>query len=412
MSVNEPLRPLQSLRSFEPVQLASRIDAVLEQTLHDQRLVGAVVLVAHRAKLIYQRAAGLADREAQLPMREDALFRLSSVSKPIVSVAALALIGQGKLNLDDDISRWLPYFKPTLSDGQPATITVRQLLSHTAGFTYGFLESDQGGPYRDAGVCDGMERSNLTLEENLRRLSHAPLLYPPGSSWGYSIATDVLGGVIAAVTGTSLAAAIDALIAKPLGLRDIGFGVFDASRLSPAYLNDQAQPRRMKGLEVVAVFEGTAGIKLEPSRALDPKAFNSGGSGLIGSAGEFLQLLETLRKGGAPLLPEALVDEMTRNQTGELELENWPGRGFGLGFTVLKDPAAAQTAESVGSWRLGGAYGHSWFVDPAEQLTVVAFTNTAFEGMFGQFTVDLCNAVYGAINSDRCKVVVAPESDS
>ncbi|WP_030128871.1 serine hydrolase [Pseudomonas sp. QTF5] len=412
MSFNEPLRPLQSLRPFEPVQLASRIDAVLEQTLHDQRLVGAVVLVAHRGKLIYQRAAGLADREAQLPMREDALFRLSSVSKPIVSVAALVLIGQGKLNLDDDISRWLPYFKPTLSDGQPATITVRQLLSHTAGFTYGFLESDQGGPYRDAGVSDGMERSNLTLEENLRRLSHAPLLYPPGSSWGYSIATDVLGGVIAAVTGTSLAAAIDALIAKPLGLRDVGFGVSDASRLSPAYLNDQPQPRRMKEREVVAVFEGTAGIKLEPSRALDPQAFNSGGSGLIGSAGEFLQLLETLRKGGAPLLPEALVDEMTTNQTGDLELANWPGRGFGLGFTVLKDPAAARTVESVGSWRLGGAYGHSWFVDPAEQLTVVAFTNTAFEGMFGQFTVDLCNAVYGAINSDRREVVVTPESDS
>ena len=401
MSVNEPLRPLQSLRSFEPVQLASRIDAVLEQTLHDQRLVGAVVLVAHRGKLIYQRAAGLADREAQLPMREDALFRLSSVSKPIVSVAALALIGQGKLNLDDDITRWLPYFKPTLSDGQPATITVRQLLSHTAGFTYGFLESDQGGPYRDAGVSDGMERSDLTLEENLRRLSHAPLLYKPGSSWGYSIATDVLGGVIAAVIGTSLATAINTLIAKPLGLIDIGFGVSDASRLSPAYLNDQPQPRRMKELEVVPVFEGTAGIKLEPGRALDPQAFNSGGSGLIGSAGEFLQLLETLRKGGAPLLPKALVEDMTCNQTGELELENWPGRGFGLGFTVLKDPAAAQTAESVGSWRLGGAYGHSWFVDPVEQLTVVAFTNTAFEGMFGQFTVDLCYAVYGAIDSDR-----------
>lgn len=177
MSVNEPLRSLQSLRSFEPVELASRIDAVLEQTLHDQRLVGAVVLVAHCGKLIHQRAAGLADRGTQLPMREDALFRLSSVSKPIVSVAALALIGQGKLNLDDDITRWLPYFKPTLSDGQPATITVRQLLSHSAGLTYGFLESDQGGPYRDAGVPDGMERSNVTLEENLRRLSHAPLLY-------------------------------------------------------------------------------------------------------------------------------------------------------------------------------------------------------------------------------------------
>jgi len=395
MSVNEPLRPLQSSLSVEPAQLASRIDAVLEQTLSDQRLVGAVVLVAHRGQIVYKRATGLADREAQLPMRENALFRLSSVSKPIVSVAALALIGQGRINLDDDITHWLPHFKPTLGDGTPALITVRQLLTHTAGLNYGFLESDQGGPYRAAGVSDGMDRTDLTLEENLRRLSHAPLLYKPGSNWGYSIATDVLGGVIAAAHGTSLAEAVEQLVTRPLGLRDTGFKVTDVSRLSPAYLNDQPQPRRMKELEVVPVFEGTAGIRLQPSRALDTGVYNSGGSGMVGSAGEFLQLLETLRKGGAPLVPKALVEEMGSNQTGDLELANWPGRGFGLGFTVLKDPAAAQTAESVGTWRLGGAYGHSWFVDPAQQLTVVAFTNTAFEGMFGQFTVDLCNAVYG-----------------
>ncbi|AZD38401.1 Beta-lactamase [Pseudomonas chlororaphis subsp. aurantiaca] len=395
MSVNEPLRPLQSLRSFEPTQVASRIDAVLEQTLHDQRLVGAVVLVAHRGELIYRRAAGLADREAQVPMREDALFRLSSVSKPIASVAALVLVAQGKIQLDDDISRWLPYFKPTLSDGQPATITLRQLLSHTAGLSYGFLESAEGGPYHAAGVSDGLERSELSLEENLRRLGQIPLQYKPGSNWGYSIATDVLGGLIAAVHGTTLAVAIDQLVVQPLQLHDTSFKVSDVNRLTAAYLNDQPRPHRIEALEVVPVFEGTAGIKLDPARALDPNAYDSGGSGLIGSAGEFLTLLETLRKGGAPLLPQALVDEMTSNQTADLELENWPGRGFGLGFTVLKDPAAAQTAESAGSWRLGGAYGHSWFVDPAEQLTVVAFTNTAFEGMFGQFTVDLCNAVYG-----------------
>ncbi len=368
---------------------------MLEQTLHERRLVGAVVLVAHRGQQVYQRAAGLADREAQVPMRQDALFRLSSVSKPITSVAALALIAQGRINLDDDISHWLPHFKPTLADGTPALITVRQLLTHTAGLTYGFLESDQGGAYLEAGVSDGMDRTELSLEENLRRLGQAPLLYKPGSHWGYSIATDVLGAVIAAAHGTSLAEAVDQLVARPLGWSDSGFRLTDANRLSPAYLNDQPQPRRMRAREVVPVFEGTAGIRLDPARALDSGAYDSGGSGMVGSAGEFLQLLETLRKGGAPLLPKHLVAEMASNQTDDLELANWPGRGFGLGFTVLKDPLAAQTAESVGTWRLGGAYGHSWFVDPAQELTVVAFTNTAFEGMFGQFTVDLCNAVYG-----------------
>lgn len=395
MSVNEPLGPLQSVRTFEPAQLGARIDAVLKQTLSDQRLVGAVVLVAQGGTLIYHSATGLADREAKSPMREDALFRLASVSKPITSVAALALVAQGKLGLDDDINRWLPYFKPTLSDGQPAVITVRQLLSHTAGLGYAFLESDQGGPYLAAGVSDGLDHNDLTLEENLRRLSKAPLLYKPGSNWGYSIATDVLGAVIAAVSGTPLESAIEVLIAKPLGLRELSFGTTDAARLVPAYLNDQPRPRRMRELEVTPVFEGTAGIRLAPARALDTQAYPSGGSGLVGTAGEFLLLLETLRKGGAPLLPKALVEEMGKNQTGSLDLANWPGRGFGLGFTVVKDPVAAKTVESVGTWRLGGAYGHSWFVDPAEQLTVVAFTNTAFEGMAGQFTVDLCNAVYG-----------------
>ncbi|SDX70062.1 CubicO group peptidase, beta-lactamase class C family [Pseudomonas syringae] len=395
MSVKEPLRQLRPVRTFEPALLGARIDEVLKQTLSDQRLVGAVVLVAQGGELIYHRATGLADREAELPMREDALFRLSSVSKPITSVAALALIAQGKLGLDDVVSHWLPYFTPTLADGQPAPITVRQLLSHTAGLGYAFLESDQGGPYLAEGVSDGLDHNDLTLEENLRRLSKAPLLYTPGSDWGYSIATDVLGGVIAAVTGTTLETAIDELIAQPLGLRELSFGTTAAERLVPAYMNDDPQPRRMRELEVAPVFEGTAGIRLAPSRALDTKAYPSGGSGMVGTAGEFLTLLETLRKGGAPLLPKALVDEMGTSQTGSLELANWPGRGFGLGFTVLKDPEAAQTVESVGTWRLGGAYGHSWFVDPAEQLTVVAFTNTAFEGMFGQFTVDLCNAVYG-----------------
>ncbi|MCU1717706.1 serine hydrolase domain-containing protein [Pseudomonas sp. 5P_3.1_Bac2] len=396
MSVNEALRDLPSVRSFEPAQLAARVDAVLKQTLDDHRLVGAVVLVAQGGELIYQRAAGLADREANVPMREDALFRLSSVSKPITSVAALALVGQGKIGLDDDISRWLPYFKPTLGDGQPALITLRQLLSHTAGLGYGFLESEQGGPYLAAGVSDGLDHCEHSLDENLRRLSRVPLLYQPGSDWGYSIATDVLGGVIAAVTGTTLEAAIDELIVKPLGLRELSFGTRDAERLVPAYLNDQPEPRRMGELEVTPVFAGTAGIRLAPARALDSHAYPSGGSGLVGTAGEFLQFLEALRQGGAPLLPKEQVEEMGKNQTGSLELANWPGRGFGLGFTVLKDPAAAQTAEAVGTWRLGGAYGHSWFVDRVAQLSVVAFTNTAFEGMAGQFTVDLCNAVYGA----------------
>lgn len=393
MTVKESI-VLSSAIATDPMQ--ARIDAALNSALEDRRLVGAVVIVARRGEIIYRQAAGLADREAGVPMRTDALFRLSSVTKPITSAAALALVAQGRIGLDDPIARWLPEFQPTLADGTRVTINVRQLLSHTAGLGYGFLEAQGGGAYARAGVCDGLENVPLTLEENIRRLASAPLLYRPGTDWGYSIATDVLGALIARVCETSLSDAIDHLVCEPLGLTDTRFHVVDSTRLTAAYLNADPAPRRMKGVEVIEVFENTAGIRMDADRALDDSAYHSGGSGMIGSAEEFLTLLETLRQGGGALMPASLAKEMGTVQTGSLELANWPGRGFGLGFTVLTDPQAAQAPESVGTWRLGGAFGHSWFVDPAQQLSVVAFTNTAFEGMFGQFTVDLCNAVYGA----------------
>lgn len=385
---------LSSAIATDPMQ--ARIDAALSSAIEDKRLVGAVVLVARRGEITYRNAVGLADREAGIPMRTDALFRLSSVTKPITSTAALALVAQGRIGLDDPIARWLPEFQPTLADGTRVSISVRQLLSHTAGLNYGFLEAQGGGAYAQAGVCDGLESAPLTLEENIRRLATAPLLYRPGTNWGYSIATDVLGALIARVCGSSLAEAVNQLVCEPLGLSDTRFNVVDTSRLTAAYLNADPVPRRMNGVEVIEVFENTAGIRMDADRALDSSAYPSGGSGMIGSAEEFLTLLETLRQGGGPLMPATLAKEMGSVQTGNLELANWPGRGFGLGFTVLTDPQAAQTTESVGTWRLGGAFGHSWFVDPVQQICVVAFTNTAFEGMFGQFTVDLCNAVYGA----------------
>jgi len=392
MTVKESIH-VSSAVATDPTE--ARIDAALNSAIADQRLVGAVVLVARRGEITYHKAVGLADREAGKAMRTDALFRLSSVTKPITSAAALALVAQGRIGLDDPIARWLPEFQPTLADGSRASITVRQLLSHTAGLGYGFLEVQGGGAYARAGVCDGLENAPLTLDENIRRLATAPLLYRPGTDWGYSIATDVLGAVIERVYETDLASAIEQLVSKPLGLTDTRFHVVDESRLTAAYLNAQPAPRRMNGVEVIEVFENTAGIRMDADRALDTSAYPSGGSGMVGTAEEFLILLETLRQGGGALMPASLVKELGSVQTGQLELANWPGRGFGLGFTVLTDPQAAQTPESVGTWRLGGAFGHSWFVDPARELTVVAFTNTAFEGMFGQFTVDLCNAVYG-----------------
>lgn len=381
--------------------LPSRIQSVVQQALDDQRLVGAVVLVARDGELIHRQAAGWADRENRRAMTVDAIFRLASVSKPIVSTAALVLVAQGRLGLDDGIERWLPTFQPRLADGRPALITVRQLLSHTAGLSYRFLEADAAGPYARAGVSDGMDASGISLEENLRRIASVPLLYEPGTAWGYSLATDVLGALIERVHGAPLGQAVRELVTGPLGMTDTHFFTPDAQRVATAYVNDVPQPHCLVEGEIVSPFEGAIGIPYSPARIFDPHAFPSGGAGMAGTAEDFLRLLETLRLGGGVLLPSELVAQMARDQTGNYALPDAPGVGFGLGFSVLRDPKLAASPESAGTWRWGGAYGHAWFVDQALGLSVVAFTNTLYEGMSGPFVTDLRDAIYDALEATR-----------
>lgn len=379
-----------------PAHLSSRIQATVQHALDEQRLVGAVVLVARDGELIHQQATGFADRESARPMSLETIFRLASVSKPIVSIAALVLVAQGRLQLDDEVRRWLPNFAPKLPDGTTPPLKIRHLMTHTAGLTYRFFQ-EEGGSYARAGVSDGLDDSRVSLRENLRRIASAPLLYRPGSEWKYSIATDVLGAVIEEVTQLPLGEAISELVTGPLAMHDTAFTVADESRLAVAYANGSPTPRRLNDADFVPFLEGTAGFRLSPQRALDAAAYPSGGAGMVGSAGDFMHLLERLRQGGSPLLPESLVRQFTSNQIGDLPMAFWPGSGFGLGITVLKDPALAQSPESAGTWRMGGTYGHSWFVDPLRRLSVVAFTNTALEGMSGRFVTDLRDAVYGAL---------------
>lgn len=384
-----------------PAQLSARIQAAVQRALDERRLVGAVVLVSRDGALIHRQAAGWADRESGRTMAADAVFRLASVSKPIVSTAALVLVAQGRLSLDDSLERWLPEFRPLLPDGQPARIAVRQLLSHTAGLGYRFFEADANGPYARAGVSDGMDASGISLAENLRRIASVPLLYEPGTGWGYSLATDVLGALIERVQGEPLDAAVRQLVTGPLGMADTGFIARDAQRVATAYVNDTPQPHPLAEGEIVSPFEGAVGIPYSPARIFDPQAFPSGGAGMAGTAEDFLRLLEALRQGGGAILPDELIVEMARDRAENLELPNAPGCGFGLGFSVLRDRTLAASPESEGTWRWGGAYGHSWFVDRARGLSVVAFTNTLYEGMSGRFVGDLRDAVYGALEAER-----------
>ncbi|AOK29439.1 MULTISPECIES: serine hydrolase domain-containing protein [Burkholderia] len=394
--------PALALRpGVPPANLSVRIQDAVQQALDERRLVGAVVLVARHGELIHRHAAGWADRENAWAMPVDAVFRLASVSKPIVSAAALVLVARGRLDLDDSIERWLPEFRPRLADGRAARITARQLLSHTAGLGYRFLEARADGPYARAGVSDGLDASGISLEENLRRIASVPLLYEPGTAWGYSLATDVLGALIERVHGEPLDAAVRQLVTGPLGMKDTGFAVPDARRVAAAYVNGAPQPHRLAEGETVSPFDGAVGIRYSPARIFDPRAFPSGGAGMAGTADDFLRLLEALRQGSGVLLPDELIAEMARDQTGGRELPDAPGFGFGLGFSVLRDQTLADSPESEGTWRWGGAYGHSWFVDQAQGLSVVALTNTLYEGMSGRFVIELRDAVYGALGTVR-----------
>jgi CubicO group peptidase (beta-lactamase class C family) len=382
----------------EPDPLASRVDEVIDHAIGRQ-IVGCVVLVARDGTIVYQRAAGFADREARTPMRKDEIFLLASLSKPIVSAAALALVDKGLIALADPVTKWLPEFTPRLTDGSTPVITIRELLSHTAGLGYSFDEP-AGGPYYRAGVSDGLDQPGMRFAENLRRLVSVPLYYPPGKGWRYSLATDVLGEVIAKASAKTLPDAVREFVTGPLQMNDTDFRVRDRSRLATPYADGTPEPVRMADAQVVPFGQG-AGIRFAPARIFAPASYPSGGAGMAGTAADFLTFLEALRNSGGRILKPETARQMESSQTSELMIDaRGPGWSFGFGFAVLTDRRLARRRQSNGSFEWGGAYGHSWFVDPTERLTVVALTNTAVAGMAGPFPDAIRDAVYG-VTSER-----------
>jgi CubicO group peptidase (beta-lactamase class C family) len=375
--------------------MKAAVDQVLNRALAEMRIVGAVVLVAQDGQLVYHSAVGLADREAHKPMREDALFRLSSVTKPIVTAAALRLVHEGRMTLDDSVTQWLPYFTPPLPDGRTPVITLRQLLNHTSGLSYGFQEPDDG-IYHQLGVSDGLDESGITLDENLQRLARAPLHFSPGTEWRYSLGMDVMGAVIERVTGTSLPQAIDALVTGPLHMRDTGFAATEPRGLVTPYIDGKPEPVRMADDASVALpADFGFNVHFSPGRASNPNAFPSGGAGMVATAGDVLALLEAIRLGKAPLTPAVTLQMMSAHVGAEAQTQG-PGWGFGFGGAMLVDPVEAQTPQGKGTLQWGGVYGHNWFIDPVHQLSVVLLTNTTYEGMIGALTVELRDAIYAA----------------
>lgn len=373
------------------MKTSKAIDAAIDRALHDKRVVGTVVQVAQGGKVVFRRAAGYANREAKVPMAEDALFRLASLSKPLVSAAAMALVEQRKLGLDDTLERWL-HPSGIAHRRDWGSITVRQLLTHTSGLGYR-MAMPPDSPYEAAAISDGLDESPITLDENVRRLASVPLLFPPGTSWNYSLSIDVLGAVLERAAGSGLAEVFEREIGRPLGMTETAFHCRHPQRLTAQYVDGKPEPVPMRDPDDVFFLGST--VRFSPSRALNPAAYPSGGGGMVGSSDDFMRFLLALLDGGRPILKPDTVRAMMSNHIGTLQTLRGPGFGFGFGGAVVTDPAAAQTPQSVGTLGWGGVYGHSWFVDPQKEIAVLCMTNTAFEGMNGLFTVELRDAVYG-----------------
>ncbi len=372
--------------------LAKRVDAVMDKAIANQKIVGAVVMVARDGKIVYQRAAGYNDRESKVPMRQDAIFRFASMSKPIVSEAALALVQRGKLKLSDPVTKYLPDFRPKLADGTTPEITIAQLLNHTSGLGYSFSEKGDG-PYHRAKVSDGMDQPGLSMAANMKRLASVPLYFKPGTKWRYSLSIDVLGAVIEKAAGKPLPDVVTELVTGPLSMKDTAFKVVDVKRLTVPYYDGTPKPLKMQPLQLVPV--GSGAFAFAPDRCLNLASFPSGGAGLVGTANDYLKFLESMRTASGAGLKSEFYKLMAESQTGKMDAGSGPDWGFSYGAAVLLHPDKKQGPHNIGTRQWGGAYGHHWFIDPVAKLSVVELSNTTTEGMGGEYTRELSWAIYG-----------------
>jgi CubicO group peptidase (beta-lactamase class C family) len=364
------------------MSLTERVDAAIDAALAT-RIVGCVVLVRRAGIEVYARAAGFADREAGRVMQRDAIFRLASVTKPIVATAVLRMVDLGLLGLDDPVTRFLPWFTPPAPDGSVPPILIRHLLTHTSGITYDVPST----------ISAGLSGPLISLEENLRRLAKLPLAFHPGSRWAYGKSIDVLGGLIAEINGSSLEATVQKYVCEPLGMDDTHFFVTDPERLAVPYA-DGSPPKRMG--EPEGVVDESGGITMfSPERIFNAGAPQSGGAGMAGTADDVMKVLDSYI-GSNPILKPATISQALANQIGSVPRRPIDaGRRFSLIGAVVDDPIAAHTPCAAGTVEWGGAWGNNWIVDPVNRLTILICTNVAFEGCNGPFTEEVRDAVYG-----------------
>ena len=386
-------------------QLTARLKADIEKGV----IPGAIVLVARHGKVAMFETLGMRNPETKAPMTRDAIFRIYSMSKPITSVAAMILFEEGKLALNEPVSKYIPQLgglkvgveKPDPSGGQPTLelvpsqrdMTIQDLLRHTSGLTYGFTGTSLVKKmYVDAKVSSDYP-SNAELVERLGKL---PLAYQPGTTWEYSYATDVLGRVVEVVTDRSLFAFEKTRILDPLGMKDTSFYVTDKSkqdRIVEPFPND-------RNIGVNADFN-------------DPRVaqkWESGGGGMVGTTMDYARFAQMLLNGGTlngrRILGPKTVAFMTSDHVGTSIAPGpayipGPGFGFGLGFAVRKDAGVSPLSGSVGEYNWGGAGGTFFWIDPKEDMFVVFMMQSPKQRV--PYRAVLKNMIYAAVTKPAAR---------
>ena len=370
---------------FCPARL-TRISPWLKRYVDEKKLPFAHVAVLRKGQLAYSNFYGVRDIEEGSPVVEDGIYRIYSMTKLVTTVAALALYEKGAFQLDDPVDKFVDEFrdarvfisgrKDSINSVKVETpMTIRQLMNHTSGLTYGAFDPGPVGQLMRSGKIDfGNLQANLG--NTVRLLASIPLCFQPGSQWRYGVSTDVLGYVVEVVTGKPLLQVFDELIFKPLNMNDTFFQVPINKVKKFCSLYTRTKSESLKLLE-------SAGS----SRFCTTVNMHSGGGGLISSMRDYLVFLEMIRCGGryddAQILGRKTVELMLRNHlSGDMASMGQPtfsempmeGIGFGLGGAILLDPAKAQILGSEGEFTWGGMASTAFWIDPKEELSVVFIT--------------------------------------
>jgi CubicO group peptidase (beta-lactamase class C family) len=361
-------------QGFSSTRLA-RILPAMQRYVDEKKLAGILSLIARRGQVVHFETCGMADIEAGKPMQTDTIFRIYSMSKPITSAAVLMLFEEGRFRLHDPVARYLPAFEKmrvleSLS-GLPARlvdaarqITIIDLLTHTAGLSYGFDDKvyiDYLYRKRFWAALDANPEMNL--EGAVAEIAKLPLAFQPGTAWRYSVATDVLGCLVQVASGMPFEDYLKQRIFDPLGMVDTGFYVppEKVARFTAVY-----GPDEKNGLKAIDLDPATNPSYLKPSR------FPSGGGGLVSTAGDYLRFCQMLLNGGVldgvRLLGRKTVEFMTTNHLPDGIHPDNPAGGFGLGVDVLLHLGKSALLGSVGNYGWGGAANTNFWVDPKEQL--------------------------------------------